>query len=136
VTLDYIEEYNLYFTNEEQFRQYLHVTEWRQGLEHRDPLAYILPIRAFINTSTVELCSHSYSASIYFDKVEMKLQEINDIPFRDAMYMMRICLEGFKLLMEHFGAFAVTEDVVFINQEGEVKVWINPDLSAIAPMNK
>jgi hypothetical protein len=48
----------------------------------------------------------------------MKLKEINDIPFRDAMYMMRICLEGFKLLMDHFGSFRVTEDMVFINRDG------------------
>jgi hypothetical protein len=61
----------------------------------------------------------------------MRLQEINDIPFNDNMYMMRICLEGFKLLTEHFGVFKISEDMVFINRDGSVKVWINGDLSSI-----
>jgi hypothetical protein len=49
------------------------------------------------------------------------------------MYMMRICLEGFKLLTDHFGLFRVSEDMVFINRDGSVKVWINGDLSSIYP---
>jgi hypothetical protein len=133
VTLDYIEEYNVYFQSEEEFTAYVSETQWRQGLEHRDPLAYLPPIRAFLDTSTHELCSRSYSASIYFDRVEMSLQQIKDVPFHDAMFMLRICLEGFQRLMEHFHPFRVTEDMVFINRDGDVKVWVSADLSSVVP---
>ena len=79
-------------------------------------MAYVPPIRALVNTSTSELCTNSHTACIYFDKVEMRLTDINDIPFLDALYMLRVCLEGFAILKEHFGLFAIAEDMVFINQ--------------------
>jgi len=63
----------------------------------------------------------------------MRLTDINDIPFADAMYMLRVCLEGFGMLKEHFGLFSIAEDMVFINEEGEVKVWIHANLSSVIP---
>jgi hypothetical protein len=63
----------------------------------------------------------------------MRLTDINDIPFHDALYMLRVCLEGFAMLKEHFGSFAISEDMVFINEDGEVKVWIHANLSSVIP---
>jgi len=37
------------------------------------------------------------------------------------------------MLKEHFGSFAIAEDMVFINEDGEVKVWIHANLSSVIP---
>lgn len=123
----------MHLISEEDYLHYRRETEWRQGLEHRLPNAYIMPIRAFMDTSSSELCTRSHTACIYFDRVQMRLTDINDIPLGDAMYMLRVCLEGFGLLREHFGVFGVGEDMVFINEEGEVTVWVHANLSSVIP---
>lgn len=50
--------------------------------------------------------------------------------------MLRICFEGFKILMGHFGFFDIAEDMILINSEGEVKVWVNPNLAAMQPLRE
>lgn len=48
--------------------------------------------------------------------------------------MLRVVLEGFKLLVSRFGYFRVKEDIIFFNGEGEVFVWINPNISSVMPI--
>ena len=69
---------------------------------------------------------------MYFDRVEMRLKEINDIPYLDSFYMMKTALEGFMILQEKYGDFKIREDMIFITREGEVKVWISDNLSNIS----
>lgn len=70
-----------------------------------------------------------YNGLLYVCKVDLRLKEINDIPFEDQLYLYEVCLEGFKLLYEKAGFFYITEEMVFFNQEGKAFVWMNPNLS-------
>ena len=49
------------------------------------------------------------------------------------MYLTKACLLGFKKLYEKYGFFEVTEDMIFFDQKGKVKVWICADLSKFIP---
>lgn len=94
---------------------------------------YIYKVKYFTNTSVTELCSTIYNALLYIDKVDLRLKEINDIPFHDHLYLYQSCFEGFKILYEKVGYFDITEQMIFFNQQGKVKVWMNPNLSKHHP---
>jgi hypothetical protein len=66
----------------------------------------------------------------------MRLKEINDIPFTDAIYVMRTCLQGFGTLYKSYGAFDVREEMVFICEAGTAKVWLNSNLSLNVPHHR
>jgi hypothetical protein len=44
------------------------------------------------------MCSTTYKALLYAQKVDLRLKEINDIPLTDQLYLIKATLEGFKLL--------------------------------------
>ena len=51
------------------------------------------------------MCSSLHSVALYFDKVEVRLKEVNDIPYYDALYVLKSCLMGFELLFRRYGTF-------------------------------
>lgn len=79
------------------------------------------------------MCSTIYSGNAYLDKIDLRLKEINDIPFQDQLYLYQAVLEGFKVLNEKFGYFTITEEMIFITKEGKVRVWMNPNPSRNTP---
>ncbi len=94
---------------------------------------YIFKVRHFRNLSVQELCMTIYNGLLYIDKVDIRLKEVNDIPFQDYLYLYKACLTGFKILHERVGVFEITEEMIFFDQEGRVKVWMNPNLSKFQP---
>lgn len=114
VTHDYIEEYMLHFVSEEDCLAYKGELEWRM-FSNRSPSTHlpsvppphIYPARYFVQTSISELCTTTHSGSVYFEPVEMRLKEINDVPYQDSLFMIRACLDGFRLLFQKYGAFDI-----------------------------
>ena len=47
--------------------------------------------------------------------------------------MLRLALLGFEKLYQKVGYFEVKEDLVCIDKEGTVRVWMNSDLSKNYP---
>jgi hypothetical protein len=94
---------------------------------------FIYKIRHFHIKTTEELCSTSHTGLLYIDRIDCRLKDINDIPFLDQLYLYKACLQGFKILYEKVGYFAIKEDMIFINKMGQVKVWINPNLAKNQP---
>lgn len=70
---------------------------------------------------------------MYFDKIEMRLSDVKDLGYGEGLYMLRIMLEGYRMLVARFGWFRVVEDMVFFSSEGDVYVWINPNVSSMTP---
>lgn len=42
-------------------------------------------------------------------------------------------MEGFRVLYEKVGYFDITEEMIFMDKMGRVKVWMNPNLSKNYP---
>lgn len=59
--------------------------------------------------------------------------EIEDIPYPDSLYVMLSALDGFSKIVGKVGYFDVHENMIGINKQGEVKVWLNDDLSQNYP---
>ena len=64
------------------------------------------------------MCTTIYTGYLYVDKVDLRLKEINDIPFLDLLYMFKATLNGFKFLYEKVGYFDIQEEMVFISRKG------------------
>ena len=43
-------------------------------------------------------------------------------------------LTGFQILVKKFNPFVIKEEMIFIDNEGKVTVWIHPNLSIHSPL--
>lgn len=50
--------------------------------------------------------------------------------------MLKVCLLGFRQLYFQVGYFPVKEDLVCVDAEGHVRVWMNANLSNHNPVRK
>jgi hypothetical protein len=95
---------------------------------------HIYTVKHFINTTQQDICSTIYKGLLYAQKVDLRLKEINDIPYQDILYLTKATLSGFKVLYEKVGYFDISEEMIFITKEGKVKVWLNSNLSKNEPI--
>ena len=79
------------------------------------------------------MCSTIHKGLLYIQKVDLRLKEINDIPFADQLYLIQATLNGFKALYEKVGYFDISEEMIFITCRGKVRVWMNPNLAKNHP---
>ena len=94
---------------------------------------YIVNTIHYINTSVKEFCSSIHRAEVYIQHIPVRLSDITDIPYPENIYILKNCLYGFWQLFSIIGYFKPHEDLVCIDSYGEVKVWMNADLSRNYP---
>lgn len=68
-------------------------------------------------------------AKIYLEHTPYRLSSIHDIPLAESLYVLTAALAGFQRLHEQVGCFHPTEDMIGIDCEGRIKVWLNPNFS-------
>ncbi len=71
---------------------------------------------------------------IFVENPVVILSDIKDIPVPEGLSILLSALVGFEHLFEVFGYFPVRESMIAINEQGVVKVWVNPDLSKNRPL--
>lgn len=64
---------------------------------------------------------------VYLEHCRSRLNEYEDIPYPDYLYCGVAMLDGYNKLFNKVGGFNVTETQVMIDQNGEVRVWLNED---------
>jgi hypothetical protein len=115
------------WANEEEFLYYLKSYNWRSRQEN------IVNSKFLLQKNKEEICSYSYMACIYVEHMKLRLSEINDIPYPDNLYMLMEALEGYSKIYEHSKYFIVEENQICVDDFGNVKVWVNGDLSINYP---
>lgn len=78
-------------------------------------------------------CGTTYQGLLYLERIPIRLSEINGIPFPDLLHVYNQAFHGFGELVQFVGYFAVEEDMICVNQQDTVKVWLHGDLSKIFP---
>ena len=63
----------------------------------------------------------------------MRLKSIGEIPYPENLYVLDCVLRGFDLLSKMFGCFEPMEEMVGVDCEGRVKVWVNRNLALCYP---
>jgi hypothetical protein len=76
-----------------------------------------------------EFCNTNYSAKVYIEHIPVRLSDIQDIPYPENLYVLFSTLDGFEKLYHNVGYFKINEDLICMDKDGKVKVWLNPDLS-------
>ena len=60
------------------------------------------------------------------EPVPLRLSNVEDVPFPDVIHLLDVCISGFGQLSEIVGYFPVDEEMIGINEVGQVRVWLNP----------
>jgi hypothetical protein len=70
---------------------------------------------------------------VYIYHPKVRLSDFRDIPYPDSLYCMMAMLEGYRKIFDKIGKFYLAEEQVCIDHEGEIRVWVNSDLSKNYP---
>ena len=62
----------------------------------------------------------------------MRLKEIK-LSFFDGAVVAYEALKSYQVLLREYGGFVPTDEIIFINRQGMVKVWIHENLSKNEP---
>jgi len=71
----------------------------------------------------------AYTESIFVERVPFRLSNVKDIPYPDVLHLYDSTINGFQQLTQVVPYFRIDEDQIGINENGKVKVWLNPDFS-------
>jgi hypothetical protein len=86
-----------------------------------------------VSKSDQKYCSNTYIIDAYIEHPKNRLNDFSDFPYPDSLYLLRAMLSGYAKLFHHVGQFPVKEEQVCIDEGGEVRVWLNEDLSKNFP---
>lgn len=78
-----------------------------------------------------EFCVSKYEASLFLEKIPIRLCDLRNIPFPDVLHLYDQALNGFYELGRVVGCFPVESDYIGINERGVVKVWAGPKWSQV-----
>ena len=56
-----------------------------------------------------------------------------DLTFEQALYILFVSASGYNTLTSFFGPLEPHEDMICINDEGQVKIWLNENLARNEP---
>lgn len=102
-------------------------------LAFRNQNEILVPVSHINQENLRKLCSLVYHLKVYIEPIPLRISNIKDVQFPENLYLLSRTLKGFKILYDKVGKFHITEDLVCINEEGIVKVWLNHNLSLNEP---
>lgn len=94
-----IEEYTKDLANAEEWRQEANIFLMRLNQ------AYVVQAVHFRDSSVDELCSRSYSVSLFLERVRLRMCDVTDVPYPDVLHLYHAALSGFATLFRIFGYF-------------------------------
>lgn len=81
-------------------------------------------------------CSLARKHSLYLERIPIRLEDVEHVPYPDYLHIFDVALKGFAQLARWVGYFPIDEGMVGINEQGIVKVWLNANLAATKPFGK
>ena len=126
-TADEVQEYRVVANDEFEFND----NQTAFLLRFNSPI--LVASRFFKDESTSELCAAYYRGNLYLERIHLRLSDIDEIPYPDILHMYSQCFKGYAELFDAFGYFDVIEEMICVNKEGVVKVWINKTLDRHLP---
>lgn len=122
-----VEQYSLIFNSEGEFRAYRELLDWRTACR------YLVASKYLQSLKETGLCSNFHYASVFFERMPLRLYEIQDISLEEGLYILYAASQGFEKLYEKYGFFEIESEMVCFSKEGLVRVWANKNLSKAYP---
>lgn len=63
--------------------------------------------------------------NILVERIPIRFSNVKDIPFPDILHVYEATINGFSELQKYAGNFHIDEDQIGVNDNGNVKVWLN-----------
>ena len=82
------------------------------------------------------MCSTFFQGFVYTERIPLRMNEIKDLPFPDTLHLVNSCLRGFRDLYTKTGGFDVNEQMIGINCDAKVKVWMSYDFGSDRPFEE
>ena len=68
---------------------------------------------------------HSHSFVVLVQAIKCRLSDLKRMSEGEALYALNQILRGLHLLSEFYPNIRINERMIFINMEGNIKVWLN-----------
>lgn len=75
------------------------------------------------------LCQGQDYLRVRTERIPTRLSEMNGISEKEAVRILQGTMQGYKGLFEHFGGFHINDEMIGVNQKGQIKVWINSNFA-------
>jgi hypothetical protein len=79
------------------------------------------------------MCGNFHEATLFVERIPIRACEITDVPIEEGLYLLYTCFMGFRKIYERTGYFDIGLDMICINKDALVKIWLNNNLSKIYP---
>lgn len=90
----------------------------------------IVGVYYFTHSPTEEFCAIYQKGSILTERIPYRLSQFCNIPYEEALSIIKIALQSFKTLHIEYGLFSVRSTMMGVNFQNQIKVWLHTDLSA------
>lgn len=70
---------------------------------------------------------------MFAEKMLVRLGQVQSIPYPDVLHLYEAAFRGFGELYAKVGYFGIKEDMIGVNRQGHVKVWLHTDWSNDRP---
>jgi hypothetical protein len=64
---------------------------------------------------------------VQIEEIKCRLSDIGSLPFSQILYLLKEMMIGYDVLIDKFGTFSPSEEMVAVSRGGQWKVWINED---------
>ena len=71
------------------------------------------------------LCGNRDCLKVLTESIPIRANDINNLSFKEGLYMLSECLRGFDDCYAKVGGFDINEQMIGLNNRGHVKVWLN-----------
>jgi hypothetical protein len=88
---------------------------------------------SLLATSSPKCFSYERTIKVLTEHIPFRLPDFSELKLNDCMYIINRALRYFKILYDRLGYFEITEGMFCFNYKGELRVWINDNLSANHP---
>lgn len=63
------------------------------------------------------------------ERIPLRLNQLPQLTFEESLYALSEAFRGYKDCYNKLGPFEITDEMIGINNDGEVKVWVNEDFA-------
>lgn len=87
----------------------------------------------------VDIVTNPYSCPgyqqlrVFTERIPLRLKDLQHLPLRYAIYIIKEALIGFKVILSHFGYIPINDNLIGFSSTSKVKVWVNPNFGTNEP---
>ena len=70
-----------------------------------------------------------FTVEIVIESIQYRLSDLGCLPFSQIIYLLKEMMIGYDVLLDIFGSFEPTDEMIAVSQSSQWRVWMNEDYS-------